>query len=121
MATIKWRLSSRTNADGKSELYLRLTWSKDGRARAGSGIFITATKWSAEREQPKKGIDVECRQVTATMSELESQILSELVDADPQELGTEWLKLQINSGVLQFCPKNARKKTVFERSFFYLI
>lgn len=96
MATIKWRLSSRTNADGKSELYLRLTWSKDGRARAGSGIFITATKWSAEREQPKKGIDVECKQVTASMSELETQILSELVDADPQELGTEWLKRQIS-------------------------
>ena len=96
MATIKWRLSSRINADGKSELYLRLTLSRAIRARAGSGIFITATKWSAEREQPKKGIDVECRQVTATMSELETQILSELVDADPQELGAEWLKLQIN-------------------------
>jgi integrase len=95
MATIKWRLSSRTNADGKSELYLRLTWSKDGRARASSGIYITATKWSAEREQPKKGIDVECKQVTATMSELEAHVLSALVDADPQELDSQWLKKQI--------------------------
>lgn len=95
MATIKWRMSPRINADGKSELYLRLTWSKDGRARASSGIFITATKWSAEREQPKKGIDVECRQVSATMSELESHILSALVDTDTQELTTEWLKKQI--------------------------
>ncbi len=95
MATIKWRMSPRINADGKSELYLRLTFSRTIRARASSGIFITATKWSAEREQPKKGIDVECRQVFATMSELESHLLSALVDADPQELTTEWLKKQI--------------------------
>ena len=96
MATIKWRLSSRTNADGKSELYLRLTWSKEGRARAGSGIYITATKWSAEREQPKKGIDVECKAVAVAMSELETHILSALVEADEADLCSEWLKLQIN-------------------------
>ena len=96
MATIKWRLSSRINADGKSELYTRLTWSKDGRARAGSGIFITATKWSADNERPKKGIDVECKQVAVAMSELETHILSALVEADDAELCTDWLKLQIN-------------------------
>ena len=96
MATIKWRLSSRINADGKSELYLRLTWSRNGRARAGSGIYITATKWVADAERPKKGIDVECKQVAVAMSELETHILSALVEADEQELGTEWLKLQVN-------------------------
>lgn len=96
MATIKWRLSSRINADGKSELYLRLTWSRNGRARAGSGIYITATKWVADAERPKKGIDVECKQVAVAMSELETSILSALVEADEQELCTEWLKLQVN-------------------------
>lgn len=96
MATIKWRLSSRTNADGKAELYIRLTWSKIGRARAGSGIFITATKWSEQHQRPKKGIDVECKQVAVAMSELETHILSALVETDEAELCSEWLKLQVN-------------------------
>ena len=86
----------RVNADGRSELLIRLTWSKDGRARSGSGIYITASTWSADAERPKKGIDPECKQVTAQIAELESQILSALVEADPAELGSEWLKEQVD-------------------------
>lgn len=95
MATIKWRLGLKTNADNRSELFLRLTWSKDGRARAGSGIFIDRAKWSEQTNRPKNSKDTETKQTSIKMRELEAHLLSAIVDVDVQELSTEWLKREV--------------------------
>lgn len=99
MATIQRNLSTKVDGNGKSEILLRLSVTKDKKLRIKSGLFISPKRFNAGeiiRPRANQTEVQELRELESKLIELERFIISLCETCTPEAINKEWLIEQID-------------------------
>lgn len=120
MATIQRNLSTKVDGNGKSEILLRLSVTKDKKLRIKSGLFINPKRFNAGeiiRPRANQTEVQELRELESKLIELERFIVSLCEACTPEAINKEWMTEQIDRKKHPGKYEAANKQT----SFFALI
>ncbi len=99
MATIQRNLSTKVDGNGKSEILLRLSVTKDKKLRIKSGLFINPKRFNAGEIIRPRANQVEAqelRELENKLIEVERFIISLCETCAPEAINKEWLIEQID-------------------------